>query len=63
MWRTVCRVRWRDAGWMVVLGVDFVTFLSRLVAVVGWMGGRWEDERVGQKERERKGGREQRNLE
>jgi hypothetical protein len=63
MWRTVYRVRWRDAGWMVVLGVDFVAFLSRLVVVVGWMGGRWEDERVGQKEREGKGGREQRNLE
>jgi hypothetical protein len=58
MWRTVCRVRWRDAGWIVVLGVDFVAFVSRLVVVVGWMGGRWEDERVGQKGREGKGGRE-----
>lgn len=45
MWRTVSRVRWRDAGWMVVLGVDFVAFVSRLVVVVGWIGGRWEDER------------------
>lgn len=58
MWRTVCHARWRDAGWIVVLGVGFVAFVSRLVVVVGWIGRRWEDERVGQKGREGKGGRE-----
>jgi hypothetical protein len=34
-----------------------VAFVSRLVVVVGWLGGHWEDERVGQKGREGKGGR------
>ena len=34
-----------------------MAFVSRLVVVVGWLGGHWEDERVGQKGREVKGGR------
>ena len=40
-----------------------MAFVPRLVVVVGWVGEHWEDERVGQKGREGKGGREQKDLE
>jgi hypothetical protein len=45
----------RDGWWCLEL---ILWLVSRLVVVVGWIGGRWEDERVGQKGREGKGRRE-----